>query len=186
MINRRQFLMSAGITATGAIIGADVMANAHNKKTIGLQLYSLREEIPTAGIEAVLRKMAAAGYNSVEFYGFNTKDAFFKKSAKEIAGVLKANNLISPSGHYDLKLFEKDGQQTIDAALAVGNKYVVIPYLGANERKSLDDYKAIAEKLNKIALLCKQNHIKMAYHNHDFEFIKYEFKVGSWCLNLKF
>lgn len=185
MINRRQFLMSAGLTATGAIIGADVMANPHNKKTIGLQLYSLREEIPTAGIEAVLKKMAAAGYNSVEFYGFNTKDAFFKKSAKEIAGILKANKMISPSGHYDLKLFEKDGQQTIDAALAVGNKYVVIPYLTADIRKSLDDYKVIAEKLNKISLLCKQNNIKMAYHNHDFEFTKFENGVCGYDIFLK-
>ena len=65
MINRRQFLMNAGFTATGAIIGADVLANVHNKRTIGLQLYSLREEIPTAGIEAVLKKIAAFSLEEV-------------------------------------------------------------------------------------------------------------------------
>lgn len=185
-INRRQFLMTAGITATGALMGADTFAQGgFDKKRIGLQLYSLREEIPSAGLEAVLKKIAAAGYNSVEFYGFNTKDAYFKNSGKEVAALLKTNNMIAPSGHYDLKLFEKDGQQTVDAALAIGNKYVVVPYLTADLRKSLDDYKVIAEKLNKIALLCKQNNIKMAYHNHDFEFTKYEGDVCGYDILLK-
>ena len=92
MISRKQFLMNAGITAAGAMLGADVFANGFHKNTIGLQLYSLREEIPTAGLAAVIKKIAAAGYNSVELYGFSATDNYFKTSAKELAAILKAKS----------------------------------------------------------------------------------------------
>jgi sugar phosphate isomerase/epimerase len=177
--------MHTGIAAAGTLLSADVLASNYNKKTIGLQLYSLRDEIPGSSIEAVLKKMAAIGYNSVEFYGYNTKDAYFKKSAKEIAAILKANKMISPSGHYDLKLFNNDTQQVIDASLEVGHQYIVIPWLAEELRTSLDKYKALAEKINNIALQCKQNNIKLAYHNHDFEFKKMEGDVCGYDIMLK-
>jgi len=185
MINRRTFLIHTGIAAAGSLLSADALANNYNKKTIGLQLYSLRDELPGGGIESVIKKIAAAGYNSVEFYGYNTKDAYFKKSATEIASILKANKMTSPSGHYDLKLFNNDTQQVIDAALTVGHKYIVIPWLPEELRSTLDGYKALAEKINNIALQCKQNNIKLAYHNHDFEFKKMEGDVCGYDIFLK-
>lgn len=174
MITRRNFLINSSILATGTMLGVKAMAlNGFNKNTIGLQLYSLRDEIPVS-LEAVFKKIAAAGYNSVEMYGFNSKENFFKKSPKEIAALLKNNNLITPSGHYQLELFENNASQTIEAALCLGHKYIVIPWLPESVRKTKDDYKVIAEKVNKAALLCKQQNIKLAYHNHDFEFNKFE------------
>jgi sugar phosphate isomerase/epimerase len=178
MISRRTFLLNTGIVAAGSLVGGDVFAGGFNKNKIGLQLYSLREEIPTAGLEKVFKKIAAAGYNSIEMYGFGTAESYFKSSPKEVAALLKANHIISPSGHYNLALFDNDGQQTIDAALELGHKYIVIPWLAPELRTSLEDYKSIAEKVNKAALLCKQNNIKLAYHNHDFDFTKYE---GGKC-----
>lgn len=176
-------MINSGLAAVGSLIGADALAGGFNKSTIGLQLYSLREEVP-GGLGPVFNKIASAGYNSVEMYGFNAKDAYFKTSAKEVAALLKTNKLISPSGHYQLDLFDNDGQQTIDAALTVGHKYVVIPHLDASKRKSLDDYKAVAERVNKAALLCKKNNMKLAYHNHDFEFKKWEGDVTGYDILL--
>jgi sugar phosphate isomerase/epimerase len=185
MVNRRQFLFSSGIAVAGTMLGANSFAKGFNKSRIGLQLYSLRDEIPTIGLNGALKKMAAAGYNSVELYGYNSKDNYFKSTAKELAAMLKNNKIISPSGHYQLSLFDNDGQQTIDAALQVGHKYVVIPWLPEEQRKSLDDYKVLTEKVNKAALLCKKNNIKLAYHNHDFEFKKYEGDVCGYDILLK-
>jgi len=145
-----------------------------NKKRIGLQLYSLREQITTLGLETVLSKISAAGYNSLEMYGFNTKDGYFKKSAEEVAALLKTNKIISPSGHYNFELFDNDTQQTVDAALALGHSYIVIPSIPEGLRKSADDFKAVSERLNKLGLYCKKNNIKLAYHNHAFEFTKFE------------
>lgn len=185
-MNRRSFLINAGITAAGTAIGGCAMGkDAVNSSSIGLQLYSLRDEIPTDGLKGVLKKMAAAGYNSVEFFGFGTKENYFKSSPKEVAAMLKENKLASPSGHYQLDLFDKDGQQTIDAAKELGHDYIVIPWFPEEQRKSLDDYKSIAARINKAALLCKQSNIKMAYHNHDFEFVKYEGGVTGFDILMK-
>ena len=172
MISRRKFLTQAGLLTTATVFSKDLFAeNTHfNKRKIGLQLYSLRDEIPVAGLNAVLKKIAAAGYNTVEMYGFNGKNGFFDKSSKETAALLKANNLIAPSGHYGIESFSNGGQQQIDAALTLGHKYIVIPSLPDEMRKNLDGYKAVSEKLNKIGTACKKNKLKLAYHNHAFEF----------------
>jgi sugar phosphate isomerase/epimerase len=37
-------------------------------------------------------------------------------------------------------------------------------------RSDLDNYKKIAEALNKTGEMCKKVSMKLAYHNHDFEF----------------
>lgn len=184
MINRRTFLMNSAVVAAGSMMGAKVFATGFNKKTIGIQLYSLRDELK-GGLESVFKTICKAGYNSVEMFGFSATDGFFKNDTKQVAAWLKANKLIAPSGHYGIDLFEKDGQATVDAALALGHQYVVIPYLTEDMRTSLDDYKKIADKVNKAALLCKQNNLKLAYHNHDFEFKKWEGDVSGYDILLK-
>jgi sugar phosphate isomerase/epimerase len=185
-MNRRKFLLSTGVTAAGVMIGCDIKAgnNLHKDHLIGLQLYSVRDEVKD-GLDKLFGKIAAAGYGSVEMFGFNVTDHYFKHTPAEVAAMLKAHKLISPSGHYQLDLFDKDGQQVVDAALALGHKYVVIPWFPPEQRDSLDDYKVIAGKINKAALLCKNNQLKMAYHNHDFEFTKYEGGVSGYDILLK-
>jgi sugar phosphate isomerase/epimerase len=42
----------------------------------------------------------------------------------------------------------------------------------------LDDYKRVAQKANEAGVLCKQAGLKLAYHNHDFEFIKFGNQTG--------
>ena len=55
-------------------------------------------------------------------------------------------------------------------AKTVGQEYVTIPYLEDTYRKSADQYKTLAEKLNEAAKITKDAGLKLAYHNHDFEF----------------
>lgn len=174
-MNRRKFLFNTGVTAAGVMLGCDMKAAAaaHKDHTVGIQLYSLRDELKI-GLDKVFEKIASAGYGSVEMFGFSAGDSFFKSKPEEVADLLKKHKLISPSGHYMLDLFDKDGQQTVEASLALGHKYVVIPWFPPEQRSSLDDYKKIAERINKAALLCKENKLKMAYHNHEFEFVKYD------------
>ena len=47
---------------------------------------------------------------------------------------------------------------------------MVLAFLFPNERKTIDDYKKIAENLNKAGEKCKKAGIQFCYHNHDFEF----------------
>jgi sugar phosphate isomerase/epimerase len=177
MITRRFMIKTlAGYTA-GALVMNNVLAAAKKSPhAIGLQLYTLRNEI---GKDApgTLKKVAELGFKEVENFGYNSK--FFGMDANTYKGTLTSLGLTAPSGHYMYGNFgNKQIPGTIltgwdkaveDAAL-LGQKYMVVAYLMPDERKSLDDYKKIAADLNKAGETCKKAGIQLCYHNHDFEF----------------
>lgn len=55
---------------------------------------------------------------------------------------------------------------------------MTIPWLEPDQRTSAEDYKTVAKRLNYAGQLCKNSGLKLAYHNHDFEFIKYGNETG--------
>ena len=176
MIKRRDFLINSGL-ALGALAIAPSLAFNAKKKNIGLQLYSLRASFPK-DVKGVLEQVAKAGFTEVETYGYSVKNGFFDTPVKEFKTILSANGLKNPSGHYDLGSLLKDGntevlKNTIEAANVLDNKYITIPWLDESIRKSADDYKIIAENMNKAAVICKESGLKLAYHNHAFEFITF-------------
>lgn len=181
MVKRRDFLINSGL-ALGAIALVPSLAFTTKNKNIGLQLYSLRDTFP-ANVKMTLEQVAKAGFKEVETYGFSAKDGFFGASVKEFKNILSANGLKAPSGHYDFSAFIKDGnsdflKKTIEAANILGNKYVTVPWLEESVRKSADDYKKIASKINEAAVMCKESGLKLAYHNHDFEFTPFGDTTG--------
>ncbi len=173
MTNRRTFLQQAGLISAGLFVKPDCLF-AGPITNVGLQLYSLREQLPK-DVKGVIAKVAKAGYREVETYGFSKDSGYWGLKPKEFKALLDANNLYSPSGHYGIDQFLKEGKTddlhiTIDAVKTLGSKYLTVPYLGEEYRKSPDDMKKLAEKFNKAAEVCKKAGIKFAYHNHDFEF----------------
>lgn len=206
MNKRRSFLrqaglLSAGVFLTPAIIScssntenaeetttADANADAATTETasdvvIGLQLYSLRDQIKAEGIEAVIPKVAAAGYKEVETYGYSKENGFWGLDANAFNELLKANNLTSPSGHYGLDPYLGGGneellQSYIDAAKAIGQTYITIPYLGDNLRQDAAGYKKLAQRINEAAKKVNEEGLKLAYHNHDFEFKEFGDTTG--------
>ena len=174
MIKRRDFLINSSL-ALGALAIAPSFALNAKKINIGLQLYSLRESF-SKDVKSVLEQVAKAGFKEVETYGYSTsKNGFFGTSSKDFKAILSDNGLKNPSGHYDLGSLLKDGnsenlKKTIEAATLFGNKYITIPWIDETIRKSADDYKKIAESMNKAAIICSNANLKLAYHNHAFEF----------------
>ena len=180
-MKRRAFLKQSTILSAG-IMAMPQLAFGKTPK-IGLQLYTLRDII-AKDVPGVLTQVAKAGYNEVEMYGLSAGNTFFGKTVKEISALLKANNLTSPGGHYmpDKFLFEngngEDVKNICDVANELGNRYVIIPWLSAEKRKNIDQYKALAERLNKAGEICKKANLQLAYHNHDFEFADFNGEHG--------
>lgn len=173
MIKRREFLINAGL-ALGALAIAPTFAFGTKKRNIGLQLYSLRESLPK-DVKGVLEQVAKAGFKEVETYGFSAKDVFFGTSAKDFKAILSDNGLKAPSGHYDFSSFiDKNNSDflkaSIETANILGSEYLTIPWLSESVRTNADGYKKTALKINEAAILCKDAGLKLAYHNHDFEF----------------
>jgi sugar phosphate isomerase/epimerase len=175
-MNRRHFLQaSAGLSAL-SLLSLKTLASP-DQQVIGLQLFTLRDDIKSQGIEKVLAQVAQLGFKEVENFGYGD-GKFFEKSPKEYSKILKDNGLKAVSGHYLSARSKanpmKDGltknwQKILDDASAIGQKYAILAYLMPDERTS-DDYKVLIDELNKADETSKKSGIILGYHNHDFEF----------------
>ncbi len=188
MTTRRTFLKQASLMSAGLLTGLPGFSSSKTKN-IGLQLYTVRSEVNQAKLPGTLETIAKAGYSHVELFGYNNRQ-FFGHSVKDVAAMLKRNNLQSHSGHYSLndlqyaKTYDfSSWNHLIDDAAVLGNKYLVIPYMDGSHRKT-DDYKLLAERLNKAGELSKKAGMRAGYHNHDFEFIQQDGTSG-WEILLK-
>jgi len=167
MATRREFVTSAlgGIGLLGLFLKTEnVLAESSRRiDGIGLQLYTVRKELEK-DFESTLRKVAAIGYRKVEFAGYYNRTPFQVKQTLNNAG------LSSPSTHLSLKTIAHDRDRAIESAKVIGHRYLVLGYLEPQERKSLDDYKELADVLNRAGEDCRKADLQLAYHNHDFEF----------------
>ena len=177
--NRRNFLKtSAAITAGVSLSGLPLLSCgidvAGTEKKYGLQLYTVRNDV-AKNLAGTLEYVAKAGYSQIELYGFDGK-SFFGKSPAELKAMFDGLKLTSPSGHYNFGPVLTGGnldfwKKVLEAANIMGNKYATIPWLDATQRGA-DMLPKLVELVNKAAELTKAAGLKLAYHNHDFEFKK--------------
>ena len=164
--------------------GADTTAASASATdaVVGLQLYTLRDQIQQ-DVKGVIAKVAEAGYKEVETFGYTKENGYWGLDANAFNDLLKSHNLVSPSGHYGLDPYLEGGnedllQSYIDAGKTIGQTYITIPYLGDKLRNSADDYRKLAKRINQAAETCQKAGMKLAYHNHDFEFKEYGDTTG--------
>ncbi|MCJ8167061.1 sugar phosphate isomerase/epimerase [Pontibacter sp. E15-1] len=203
MNKRRSFLRQAGLLSAGVFMAPAIVScssnsekaedatgteNAENQAmaasgaAIGIQLYSLRDMIQK-DVKGVIAKVAEAGYKKVETYGYSKENGYFGLDANAFGELLKSHDLVSPSGHYGMDPYLSGEnpellQSYIEAGKAIGQSYIVIPYLGDKLRTSADDYKKLAKRMNEAATECQKAGMKLAYHNHDFEFQQFGDMTG--------
>lgn len=138
---------------------------------IGLQLYSIKE-LTEKDFFGSLEKVAKIGYQGVEFAGF------FDTPASELKKVLDDLGIVPCGSHTGINALEEELNRVIDYNLEIGNQYVICPGLPEHMRNSYDAYMRLADKFNDIGRKCKEQGIQFAYHNHDFEFEKYNGEYG--------
>jgi sugar phosphate isomerase/epimerase len=173
--NRRKFLQLTGAATSGfalaSMSGVSLLSSCTNKgadiSTFGLQLYTLRDDMPKDP-KGVLKQVAAAGYKQIEsyegpqgiFWGMSNTD--FKKFNEDLGMSVIAS-------HADIT---KDFEKKANEAAAIGMKYLICPWLGP--QASLDEYKKKAELFNQCGEICKKAGLKFAYHNHAYSFEQVE------------
>jgi sugar phosphate isomerase/epimerase len=179
MQTRRKFLKATGMLATGVLAGANAARawSGNRIQPFGLQLYSLRDDLPKDP-KGVLKQVAAMGYKQVEsfegsqgmFWGMTHTD--FKKYMDDLG-----MNIVS--SHCNINTdFEKKAAQ----AAEIGMKHLICPWIGP--QKTLDEYKKFAEKFNACGDVCKKNGIRFAYHNHGYTFQLIDSKMPQETLIL--
>ncbi len=176
--SRRQFLKTSAVAlAATTLIGKSVLANAKPKTLVGIQLYSVRDEMKADPL-GTLKQIAGMGYKHVEHANYVDRK-FYGYPAAEFKKVLNDLGLSMPSGHTVLgpkhwdaakNDFTDSWKYTVEDAATLGQNYVISPWLDQSLRKSKDDLLRNMEIFNKSGELCKKSGMKFGYHNHDFEF----------------
>lgn len=145
-----------------------VSMTASAQTEIGLQLYSLRNELKTE-VPGTLEKVNEWGIKEVEGGGT------YGLSMDEFQKLLQKNKLKVVSVGADFDVLKNNPQAAVDNAKAFGAKYVVcfwIPHNG--DEFTFDNIKEAAEVFSKAGKLLQENGISFCYHPHGYEFRPYQ------------
>lgn len=180
MLNRRNFLMQLGLLGAGLTMAPQLIAAKVPQKA-GFQLYNLRA-ILASDVPGNLAKVAAAGYSVVETFGYSKENGFWGLKPEKLKSLLQENGLTSISGHYNFNKLFIDGDlsevdNVLQAAKILGQQYIVIPWLAKGFIKDSATMDKTIAYIAKAAAHVKKAGLKLAYHNHDFEFIPVDGKV---------
>lgn len=131
---------------------------------IGFQLYSSRNFPP---LEPQLEKLASLGYDGVEPFlpNYEADPAAFRRKLDD-AG-LKCFGFHLP---YDGLV--ADPQRFADIAHTLGSDLLIPPWLAPEDRpRDADGWRAVGESLGKVAQQLNGQGLRLAWHNHDFEYL---------------
>ncbi len=176
--SRRKFIQSSmALLAGTALLSKTSLAAPKPSEIIGLQLYSVRDDMQKAPL-ATLKQLAKMGYKHVEHANYIDRK-FYGYSAKEFKKILDDLGLKMPSGHTVMgkdhwiaakKDFSDSWKYTVEDAAYMGQKYVISPWMDESMRKTYDDLLGYLDVFNKCGDLCQKFGMKFGYHNHWAEF----------------
>lgn len=130
---------------------------------IGVQLWTVRDVLYGQGVEATLQAVADAGYKNIEPFDLAGE------SAEQWREWMDELGLRAPSIHRGIDLLENDLDQVIADAKTLGAKYVTLNWV-APEWRTEEGVEEMAAILNEAGRELRRNGLRLAYHNHDFEF----------------
>lgn len=140
---------------------------------IALQLYSVRDDM-AADFEGTVKKVKELGYDGVEFAGL------YGKTAEEVKEICKKYEIIPISAHVPFIDMIENPQLLKDYA-EIGCKYVVIPYITKEYQPGNEKFSEVISGAMMLGEKAKELGMKLAYHNHDFEFRKID---GEYALDI--
>ena len=173
-ISRRNFLRSTAVATAGAFVVPALpawAAEAGKKIPIGLELYSVRAELPK-DFTGVIEKIGKMGYQGVEFAGYYSWD----KKPKELRKLLDDNGLKCCGTHTALPTLQGDQlQRTIELHKELGNKFLICPSLSA---KDAAGWTNLAKQFNDISDKAGEQGMLVGYHSHAGDYKKYDGKTA--------
>jgi sugar phosphate isomerase/epimerase len=173
-ISRRAFIRSTAVATAGALVVPALPAwaeEAGKKIPIGLELYSVRAELPK-DFTGVIEKIGKMGYQGVEFAGYHGWD----KKPKELRKLLDDNGLKCCGTHTGLPTLQGDAlQRTIDLHKELGNKFLICPSLSA---KDAAGWTNLAKEFNDISAKAGEQGMLVGYHSHAGDYKKYDGKTA--------
>ncbi|MCE1197398.1 MAG: TIM barrel protein [Marinilabiliales bacterium] len=185
MTNRRDFFKTTSLVVAGSMIGANMLSAAvpggNKKKKIGLQLYSLRDDMGKDAL-GTLKKVAAMGWYSLETASYGDRKIYgmapleFKKVVEDLGMKLTSCHLGGPVYTKETHASVMDWWKTaIEDHVQTGMKFMIKP--GMKWPEKLDELKVQMDYFNAVGDLTKAAGMQFGWHNHNHEFTKIDDKV---------
>jgi sugar phosphate isomerase/epimerase len=145
-------------------------------KEVGLQLWSVRDDMKTDAKETIV-KVGAMGYKLIEAAGYDN-GKFYGMDPADFKALCDANGLNFYSSHCGRAIPDSVGwdgtmhwwDECIAAHKAAGVKYIVQPFMDKIGYESLAGVKRYCDYFNAVGEKCNAAGIRFGYHNHSEEF----------------
>jgi sugar phosphate isomerase/epimerase len=165
LTTRRQFLRTTTALAAGAALAPSLraLAQAQKKTPIGVQLYSVRNELKT-DFNGVIEKIGKMGFQGVEWASGLERT----KNAKELRKLLDDNGLKTCGTHTALITLQGDNlKQTVEFHKILGNTFLICPMMSA---KTAENWENLGKQFTDIAGRLKEQGMFTGYHAHATDF----------------
>jgi sugar phosphate isomerase/epimerase len=148
---------------------------SETRPTIALQMYTLRD-LTTEDMAGTLKQVAEMGYEGVELAGYGNLQV------EEVQRACKDNNLKVVGLHVSFDALTNSFEKIVDDSLLFNTKYIVCPSL-PDAQRTAEGYPEFGRGLNDIGARANSAGLVLCYHNHHFEFDRFN---GEYGLDLLF
>lgn len=147
---------------------------------IAAQLYTLREFMKTPeGIAGTLKRVKEIGYDAVQVSGMGHIDRgkaeLIKKTTEELGLTICAT-------HVGFDELENDMDWMIELHKMWDSRYVGLGAMPERFRKNKEGFVEFARIASGFGRTLNENGLRFIYHNHDFEFHKFDGATGMEIL----
>ncbi len=182
-VSRRHVLAAGAATAAGTALAAGAATPAAAeavdhpdlpRERIGVQMYSVRDQVAQHGFVTVLRRLAAIGYREIEFAGVT-------------GGGLTLRQLRSTLSDLGLDAIGNHG--AMDAHSLRIAEELRLPYTGIGVLTNVhgttaDAWKQTADELNAFGRRARRAGIRFYVHIHGPEYLMVTDRPGTFALDL--
>ena len=170
-MKRCLFVLSALLSFTAPLcsVAQSVGTSPSFKGPVGLQIYSLRDQIKQQGATA-LDFVKAQGFVEVEI----GLESHYGLTAEAMKAALDARGLKPIAAHASLDFILNQTEKAVAEAQRFGIQYVGVAWAPHENPLNEQQVLKIAEGFNKAGKLLKEHGIQFFYHNHGFEFQPYK------------
>ena len=140
------------------------------KIPVALQVYTVRDQIEKDPV-GTYQKIAEIGYTAVEVGAQGMP-------ACEMKALLDDHGFACAGMHSSIEALEADLNAATDYAHGIGTKFITCSYMPEERRRDAAGWKATAKVLCQIAGKIAEAGLVFSYHNHSFEFQKFDGEYG--------
>lgn len=187
--SRRSFVAGAAAGAAVAAAAGPPGAAGHDhghrrrhggrlldRDRIGIQLFTLRDQVAALGFEAVFARLREIGYSEVEFAGYTAQGR--RWSNAELRALLRRYRLRGIGSHVNYYspdptayTFSTQLEQVLEDARQIG-----LPYIGTASRpgqrygETVEGYRRAAQDFNRFGAAARARGLRFYHHHHSEEF----------------